>query len=389
MYRVGKFVKSIGLFLNVSFLYLCMLYCVVWKYTIGILWHDIETFFEHCSSREIVYIFVPIILFVLLFLILAVKKNAYTLEVQIQFRSKSRKIYLCYLHFFHKYAVWMCLIITMISAVVGVKLIAKDKKFESREYLISPMVIHAMGEINGHAYSNSKEAFLQHYAKGQRVFETDFCLTSDGQMVARHDWSAGWQEGIDEEHVPTEDVFKQQLIYGEYTPLSLRDIIMLMQEYQDVYILTDTKDEQSDLAREEISILVNTAKEMQAEDVLDRFIIQIYSPSMYEGIKDLYDFPNYVFTLYMIWTRDETEFINYCRFCRSNGIKTITMWDYRLIDNPKLAEIAGSYEIEIFVHTVNDKAVAEEVINLGASGIYTDNEEIFMQSKIFDDKGGY
>ena len=232
-------------------------------------------------------------------------------------------------------------------------------------------------------YSNSKDALELHYSNGQRIFEVDFCLTADDRMVARHDWGKGWQDGIDEEHIPTERIFLSKPIYGKYTPLSLEDVILIMQQYPDIYIVTDTKDEQSDLARKEINVIVQTAKEMQAEDVLNRFVVQIYSPAMYDAIKDLYHFPNYIFTLYMVWTNDESEFTDYCRFCRVNGIKTITMWEYRLRDNPHLAEIANEYGLEIFVHTVNDQVTAEEAEKLGASGIYTDSE-LFFDKTIFN-----
>lgn len=374
-----KIIEGIAIWLGISWIYVCYLYCLKWKLNMSILWHDVKTILRDCSGVMRLQFLVPIIILLIIIIIIFTKHDAYIFNINITVnKKKTFDIRVCYLQFIHKYATWLTIFVIIASVAVGATAIMNTKRAAAASnYLNNPMVIHAMGEIDGFSYSNSREAFELHYSNGQRMFETDFCLTADDIMVARHDWGAGWQEGIDEEHIPTESVFLSKPVFGKYTPLTLKDIILLMQQYPDIYIITDTKDEQSDLARKEIGMIVQTAKEMQAEDVLDRFVIQIYSPEMYEAIKDIYHFPNYIFTLYMIWTKDVDEFISYCRFCNANSIKTITMWDHRLKDNPHLGEIARQYGVKIYVHTVNDQATAEEVEKIGASGIYTDNEKFF------------
>lgn len=375
-----KFTESILAWAGISFIYACFLYCVKWKLNITIMWHDIKTVFRDCDTIMKLQLAIPIIILLAVLIRMAMKHHAYAFDISVILRKRQKQFHIriCYLETIHKYGVTLTVLIMLLSIVIGGWAVAENKQITvGSDYLKYPMVLHAMGEIDGLPYSNSKEAFEKHYSNGQRIFETDFCLTADDRMVARHDWGEGWQDGIDEEHIPTESIFLSKPIYGKYTPLSLEDVIRLMQQYPDAYIVSDTKDEQADLARKEIGIIVQTAKEMQAEEVLDRFVVQIYSPTMYESIKDLHHFPNYIFTLYMIWTKDEGEFTSYCRFCNANGIKTIAMWDYRLRDNPHLAEIAKEYGVEIYVHTVNDQTTAEEAKELGASGIYTDNEELF------------
>lgn len=322
----------------------------------------------------------PLVFVVTLFLAICLfKKRAYsfTVHVSIVGKNKDLKLEICYLKMFHKYINSITLACVLTAMVLCGYSVIKARNINERSSYLSPqLIIHAMGLIDGVSYTNSLEAFQIHYANGQRYFETDFSVTSDDRLVAKHDWGDGWQEGIDDEHVPTEEFFVNTPLLGKYTPLSLEDIILLMQQYEDVYIVTDTKDADPVLARKDISILVETAREMDAMGVLDRFVIQFYNTEMYEAIKDIYDFPNYIFTLYQVWFGDEGEFADHCRFCAVNGVRTITMWDYKYADNQNLSRIAKRYGIQIYVHTVNDRETAEKMLSLGAYGIYTDDEAV-------------
>lgn len=373
-----KIIKTLVIWCSLSFIYIFFIYLLHGD-NIQLLKIDVLNLFvdnRHVFWSEIF----PLIIILMLFLGMCLfKKSAYSFIVSISVvgRGKGLKFQICYLRMFHKYINWITLICVIIALSLGGYGIREIRAIDQRsDYLSSPLIIHAMGLVDGIPYTNSLEAFQVHYANGQRYFETDFSVTIDNRLVARHDWGGGWQEGIDDEHVPTEDVFLNTPIFGSFTPLSLKDIINLMQQYEDVYIITDTKDNDPALARKDISILVETAGEMNAMDVLDRFVVQFYNIEMYEAIEDIYFFPNYIFTLYAVWYGDESEFVDYCRFCVVNGIRTITMWDYRYADNPKISQIADRYGIAIYVHTVNDYERAEEMFSLGAYGIYTDDESV-------------
>lgn len=339
------------------------------------------------DNKKVLFgILIPLAVLTALFLIMcAVKKRAYAFTIHISFKERKKSIQICYLQIMRRHLHYVALVCILLAAVIGGYGIKKDKGLEEgKAPLPTSSITHAMGEINGMAYTNSLEAFLLHYENGQRFFETDFCLTSDGCLVARHDWEGGWQEGIDEKNVPTEETFLKAPFFGTYTPLSLKDIIRLMQKHEDMRIVTDTKDLEPALAREEISTLVRTAEEMNAAEVVERFVIQIYSIEMYQAIKEIYAFPDYIFTLYAIWNGDERKFTKYCRFCRSNGIQTITMWDYRCRDNPELVKIADRYGISIYVHTVNDQETADEMFSLGVRGIYTDDAAALENLPVYE-----
>jgi glycerophosphoryl diester phosphodiesterase len=239
-------------------------------------------------------------------------------------------------------------------------------------------IAHALGSIDGIHYTNSLEAFETNYALGQRVFEVDFCVTSDNKMVLSHYWEEGYQEGIDIEHVPTEEEFLSVPILGKYTPLALKDLIAIMQEHEDIYIVTDTKDHTpASLVQQEFEEFLETAQEMGAEDVLDRIIVQIYKEEMLETVNEVYEFPTYIFTMYQRWNnRSLPDFREICEFSREHNIKYITMYHTRATE--EVVALAKAYGLEIYVHTVNDLEKAETYLDRGVYGIYTDDITLDM-----------
>ncbi|MCM1087473.1 MAG: hypothetical protein NC419_04905 [Muribaculaceae bacterium] len=240
-------------------------------------------------------------------------------------------------------------------------------------------VAHAMGEIDGYSYTNSLDAFEYNYGLGHRVFEVDFSMTADDKMVCWHDWGLDYLEGVDNEHVPTEEAFQSMQILGKYQPLTLKDLLLLMEEYEDIYIITDTKSNDRQVITKQFAMIVDMAKELGVEEILDRFIIQIYFEGMYGRVKEAYDFPDIIFTMYISgWDRTAKGFFRYSKFCREQQIHYVTM-DYSLA-TPEILEIARAYDITVFAHTVNDLEEAETLIENGVKGVYTDTltPEMFL-----------
>ena len=50
------------------------------------------------------------------------------------------------------------------------------------------IMAHAGGGFDGINYLNAKESFLPHYNEGTRVFEYDFVLSSDNEVITSHIW---------------------------------------------------------------------------------------------------------------------------------------------------------------------------------------------------------
>ncbi len=235
------------------------------------------------------------------------------------------------------------------------------------------VVCHALGRTwEGDAATNSKEAFLYNYRQGQRVFEADLQITSDGIMVLRHDWyqdlgqaeAFGWTE--EERWAVTAQEFLDAAVYGKYTPLTLEDWFAIMKKYPNIYMVTDTK--YSPKVEAQFRILVDTAIDKGYEDVLLRVIVQIYYKEMYDEVMSVYPFENLIWTLYYIGYPEKQEILD---FMDEKEIPVLVMpsswWD-----DQKQRDLENS-GIKVYVHTVDDEEEARQRIEQGVSGIYSDD----------------
>lgn len=233
------------------------------------------------------------------------------------------------------------------------------------------LIGHSFGSIDGCGYTGSLEAFQKKYEQGLRVFEVDFAVAADGNIVLRHDWDVALQEGISSENIPTSEEFKKIPIHGKFTPLTFVDLLQLMKEYPDIWIVTDSKDVGEAEVRAEFEEMVREAEEAGMLDVLDRFVVQIYNEAMYDVVKEVYPFSDYIFTLYQRWNGDLNEFENICKWCVVHDVKDITMWNFWF--NEKIKRIAQNYNIDIYVHTENNSLAGKNYLMNGVRGLYTDD----------------
>ena len=235
----------------------------------------------------------------------------------------------------------------------------------------SPVISHSMGSINNIEYLNCLEGFVDQYAKGVRVFEVDLRMTHDLQVVLRHDWRAGWQDNISETSVPTLDEFLSKPLLGQYTPLSFRDLLLLMEKHPDICIVTDTKFTDAEIVTLQFEAMLQDAKELGLTYLFDRMVIQVYTPLMFKVVNSIYPFPHYIFTLYAIgFGQTEESFEEIAIFCHDNSIAGITMWDYWW--DSRYAPIAAKYGLSVYTHTVNDPISASKMLSEGVSAVYTD-----------------
>lgn len=255
----------------------------------------------------------------------------------------------------------------IITAFICCNIAVREREYGMDEAWSQYNVTHAMGSIDGHDYTNSLEAFEKNYAKGQRVFEVDFELTSDGKVVCKHDWN-DWNEWPE---IPIETEYLSSKILGEYTPLSLKECLLLLAEYEDIWLMTDSKYIETEQIEIEFQAVMDVINEHDISKVLDRLIIQVYDENMYDQIKAVYDFPQIVFTMYKLeWEGESDEFERYCRLLKRNDIKYVTM--SRGYVSKELIEIADRYGLRVYAHTVNDVETAKEILQKGVHGIYTD-----------------
>lgn len=236
------------------------------------------------------------------------------------------------------------------------------------------IVAHGLGAIGNLRTPNCLEAFQAAYAKGVRVFEVDLRLTRDCQVVLHHDWwPTTWQEGIDWARIPTREKFLSEKILNKYTPMSFQDLLLLMEQYPDICVVTDNKFTESDVFYIQFDAMLADAHELGLTYLFDRIFVQIYSRNMKTALDNIYPFPHYIYTLY----QDEypfkgsvEEFRQRAAYARDKGIGGITMdvswW------KPAFAAIAEEYGVNLYVHTVNSADTAKRLLEEGASAVYTD-----------------
>ena len=94
-------------------------------------------------------------------------------------------------------------------------------------------IAHAGGSVYRYMYSNSLEAVRNTLAHGFDFMELDLSVTSDGQLVAWHDWQFEWTEA------PTHDEFMARKIYGLFTPIDFPRMDSILTANPQLTLVTD------------------------------------------------------------------------------------------------------------------------------------------------------
>lgn len=232
-------------------------------------------------------------------------------------------------------------------------------------------VAHALGAIDEVTYTNSLEAFEENYKKGFKIFEVDISLTEDEVPVLWHDWGFDCLS-ISKNGAPlSHDEFMSAKIYEKYTTLDVEDLILIMKDYPDIKVITDTKIDDDEFSEYVFRYIESAAQKNNCPEVLSRIIPQVYSENMYYTVSKLEIFNDYIFTMYQIWNGDIDEFREHSLFASTHNIKYITMWDTRF--NKRVRRYTDALGINILCHTVNSVDEAKSLFEQGVCGIYSDN----------------
>jgi len=244
----------------------------------------------------------------------------------------------------------------------------KVRRSNAGHYMIS----HAMGGIDGRNYSNCLEGFLENYKEGHRIFEVDVEITSDDEMVLWHDWDTRFCSKYKAGRTPTYDEFMDSKIFDRYTPMDIESLLLLMDQYPDVRIVTDTKYTKTSIVRRQFKTIVSTAKELGIPDVLDRFVVEIYDKDMFRTVEKIHHFKEYMVTLYKAYKKapSKSQLQSVAKFCKKNGIATIAM--YAKWWKPKYANYVEPYGLDLALYTVNSSHDADDYFDEGVTALFTD-----------------
>ncbi len=237
-----------------------------------------------------------------------------------------------------------------------------------RPWIEYPVIAHALGTVDGRRETNSKDAFLASYAAGQRVFETDLQLTSDGALVARHDWDQMSYYNLEQKYVGVmnHQTFLDTPICFYYTPLDFDGLLELLAQHPDAWLVTDSKQTSQEAVRAQLRAMTAAVERAGDPSLWNRIIVQIYHQEMYDWVREETGVTNFIFTLYQI---ENPDYEQIGAFCQQRGIPAVTMNTSRLTVEHR--DILRSYGCKIYVHTVNRLRDMLEM-SWGADGFYSD-----------------
>lgn len=218
----------------------------------------------------------------------------------------------------------------------------------NRKALNVDMIAHACGGGIGYIYSNSYEACIYSINSGYQCIEVDVLKTKDHKWVCCHEF----KNNI----VPTMEDFLQDEYEPRWTGMRLDTCLKIARDY-DVKVIIDTK------KREQLQELVRYLNSV-AKDNLQNIWIQIYSES--DG--DIIGHRNVLYNLTF-----EKDYYRVVQYCTAYGIKDVSIHiDAYKNMNDKELKCFRDRNIDIYVHTINDKKTYGRLKKLGVKGIFTD-----------------
>ena len=256
----------------------------------------------------------------------------------------------------------LCVILIIIITITIICCFKNNKKWHEN----NPFIAHALYGIENIDYTNSYESLELGYIKGLKIFEADFLLTSDEQVILTHHW---------ENNEPlSHQEFMSKKIHDKYTPLDLEDLLLYMKKHKDIYVVIDTKQNMFDLSKhfDVYSKIVDETRKIDSK-LLNRFIVQIYDYDEFEKIKNIYNFKDYIFTIYKL---EDFSLPELTSFCVANSIDTIVFpheYIYNRILNRHDIKFIKEQNLKVYTHTVNDKSLYDYYTLNGIDGIFTDS----------------
>jgi len=218
-------------------------------------------------------------------------------------------------------------------------------------------IAHAGGEIDGHRYTNSRQALDLAYANGLRLFEIDLISTVDDKLVGAHDWE-GWRESsaASGRIEPTHADFKSVRLFGKYEPLDVADLDRWFTERGSAFLITDKVTDFESL--------------VEGFSHLDRLIVEVFSVEDYGRAQEAgIRYP--MLSLRSAIANDgEKEVLG---FLAKNPVKFVAVsrkiiWEYK-----DLLRSLRANKTCVYMFTSSDPQFLEEVFDDVTFGTYTDS----------------
>ncbi len=182
------------------------------------------------------------------------------------------------------------------------------------------VVAHEMGGINGNTYTNSLDAFLYNYDRGFRVFESDQVILGDGTVLLAHDGlerSYGLDKPFGE--ATWADVAGHKF-NGKYTILRAQDLLELMRDYPDTYIILDFKDDPATTFRKYVALAGGDPA------LIERLFPHVPFAANLRAMRLSYPVQNYVVSLYNSQYSNHLDDPEMVDWARRDRVPSVMMW---------------------------------------------------------------
>lgn len=138
-------------------------------------------------------------------------------------------------------------------------------------------IAHGLGGIDGIMYTNSREAMNLSIEKGYKFLEVDIDSTSDGILIASHDWESfnlGTNHSECKDTMFSYEVFKSRKIAGYLTPITIEEVVDTMKNHPDISLVTDKISDPAII-------------EKYFSEIKDRVYVESFSINDYKTLKEL------------------------------------------------------------------------------------------------------
>ena len=250
----------------------------------------------------------------------------------------------------------------------------------------TPPELDALGRQFG--YSNTLEAFEHNYARGFRVFESDWVRLADGTVLGAHNGTErryGLPVGTTFRDATRSQLSGHYTVGGgngqpasQFTPLVAQDLVALLEDHPDAYVILDTKMADVAIVREFVRLTAGRP------GLMDRLVPHVEGQADLDRLRAIYPIRNYVLALYRSQAFNRFDDPEVVRFVRDNRVPAVMMWwntrnpALSLADNmaqqrrftttfATALEAAGAV---VYVHSLGDAAVIQQFAAQGI-GVYS------------------
>ena len=228
---------------------------------------------------------------------------------------------------------------------------------------------HALGGYNGYKYLNNETALKHSIRNRHKFYEIDLSLTTDNHVVPSHGWTpanaerSGMTYSADFESM-TKELFLKQTVHDMPT-MDTELLYSYMKKNKSFYWELDlhklSKTDASSITKALINDFHND------EELFGRFLVQVNSKEMYEGIESIYHFKYYQYLLYKGTTPEELD--SAIGFCKTHGIISIAL-SVKDASREYLTSIKDA-GLCILIYSTDKAKLADELYKMGADTICT------------------